>query len=71
MEVTLEDRVLLWETELSRLSEDGEQLRERTWKDTIPRDHQGDSTRPRFRRLRLLSSRSKATAMDFDMDEGF
>jgi hypothetical protein len=40
MEVTLEDRVLLWEAELSPLSEDGEQLRERTWKDTIHRVHQ-------------------------------
>jgi hypothetical protein len=54
MEVTLEDRVLLWEAELSfrsdlenfyyeytrRLSENGEQLREKTWTDTMPRDHQ-------------------------------
>ena len=54
MEVTLENRVLLWEAELSfrsdgdnfyyeytrRLSEDGTELRERTWTDTIPRDHQ-------------------------------
>jgi hypothetical protein len=54
MEVTLEDRVLLWEAELSftsdrenfhyeytrRLTEDGRKLRERTWTDTIPRDHQ-------------------------------
>ena len=54
MEVTLEDRVLLWEAELSftsdlenfhyeytrRLTENGKQLRERTWTDTIPRDHQ-------------------------------
>jgi hypothetical protein len=54
MEVTLENRVLLWEAELSftsdrenfhyeytrRLTEDGRKLRERTWSDTIPRDHQ-------------------------------
>jgi hypothetical protein len=54
MEVTLKDRVLLWEAELSfssdledfhyrytrRLSENGKQLREKTWTDTIPRDHQ-------------------------------
>jgi hypothetical protein len=54
MEVTLEDRVLLWEAELSftsdrenfhyeytrRLTEDGRRLRERTWTDTIARDHQ-------------------------------
>jgi hypothetical protein len=54
MEVTLEDRVLLWEAELSfksdlenfyyeytrRLSENGEQLRQKTWTDTMPRDHQ-------------------------------
>ncbi len=54
MEVTLDDRVLLWEAELSftsdlenfyyeytrRLTENGKQLRERTWTDTIPRDHQ-------------------------------
>jgi hypothetical protein len=54
MEVTLEDRVLLWEAELSftsdrenfhyeytrRLTEDGRKLRERTWTDTIARDHQ-------------------------------
>jgi uncharacterized protein len=54
MEVTLEDRVLLWEAELSfesdaenfhydytrRLSEDGETLREKNWRRAIPRDHQ-------------------------------
>ena len=54
MEVALEGRTLLWEAELSfrsdrqnfyyeytrRLSENGEQLREQTWTDTIPRDHQ-------------------------------
>jgi uncharacterized protein len=54
MEVTLEDRTLLWEAELSftsdrenfyyeytrRLSENGEEVREKTWTDTIPRDHQ-------------------------------
>ena len=54
MEVQLEDRTLLWEAELSfrsdrenfyyeytrRLSEDGKELREKTWTDTIPRDHQ-------------------------------
>jgi putative CocE/NonD family hydrolase len=54
MEVTLEDRVLLWEAELSftsdrdnfyyhytrRLEEDGELVREKTWTDTIPRDFQ-------------------------------
>ncbi|MGH8167604.1 MAG: CocE/NonD family hydrolase, partial [Woeseiaceae bacterium] len=54
LEVTLEDRTLLWEAELSftsdkenfyyeytrRLSENGEELREKTWTDTIPRDHQ-------------------------------
>ncbi|MEX2123002.1 MAG: CocE/NonD family hydrolase [Woeseia sp.] len=54
MEVTLEDRTLLWEADLSfrsdqenfyyeytrRLSENGETLRERTWTDTIPRDYQ-------------------------------
>jgi hypothetical protein len=54
MEVQLEDRALLWEAELSfrsdrenfyyeytrRLSKDGQELREKTWTDTIPRDHQ-------------------------------
>lgn len=54
MEVALEDRTLLWEAELSfrsdadnfyyeytrRLSENGSEVRERTWTDTIPRDHQ-------------------------------
>jgi predicted acyl esterase len=54
MEVKLEDRLLLWEAELSfssdaenfyyeytrRLTENGRQLREKTWTDTIPRDHQ-------------------------------
>jgi hypothetical protein len=54
MEVQLEDRTLLWEAELwfrsdrenfyyeytRRLSKDGQELREKTWTDTIPRDHQ-------------------------------
>jgi putative CocE/NonD family hydrolase len=54
MEVTVGDRVLLWEAELSfssdaenfyyeytrRLTENGRELREKTWKDKIPRDHQ-------------------------------
>jgi uncharacterized protein len=55
MEVSLDSgRVLLWEAELSfssdlenfryqytrRLKENGELLREKTWTDTIPRDHQ-------------------------------
>jgi predicted acyl esterase len=54
MEVTLENRALIWEAELSfhsdvdnfyyeytrRLFENGEQLREKTWTDTISRDHQ-------------------------------
>ena len=54
LEVTLEDRTLLWEAELSfssdrenfyyeytrRLSENGEEVREKTWTDTIPRDYQ-------------------------------
>ena len=55
MEVKLDDgRVLLWEAELSfrsdlenfyyqytrRLEENGEHIREKTWTDTIPRDHQ-------------------------------
>jgi putative CocE/NonD family hydrolase len=54
MEVTLEDRVLMWEAELSftsdrdnfhyrytrRLEENGELVREKTWTDTIPRDFQ-------------------------------
>lgn len=54
MEVTLEDRVLLWEAELSfesdaenfyydytrRLSENGETLREKNWQRAFPRDHQ-------------------------------
>jgi hypothetical protein len=54
MEVQLEDRTLLWEAELSfssdrenfyyeytrRLSEDGAKVREKTWTETIPRDHQ-------------------------------
>jgi putative CocE/NonD family hydrolase len=53
-EVALEDRVLLWEAELSfksdldnfhyrytrRLSRDGQLVREKTWTDTIPRDFQ-------------------------------
>ncbi len=54
LEVTLSDRVLLWEAELDfssdrdnfhyhylrRLSENGEVVREKTWEDTIPRDFQ-------------------------------
>jgi putative CocE/NonD family hydrolase len=54
MEVTLEDRVLVWEAELSftsdldnfyyrytrRLEENGELVREKTWTDTMPRDFQ-------------------------------
>ncbi len=54
MEVTLEDRVLLWEAELSftsdrdnftyrytrRLKENGVVVREKTWTDTMPRDFQ-------------------------------
>ena len=54
MEVELEDRTLLWESELlfrsdresfyytfrRRLLENGELLREKTWQDTIPRDFQ-------------------------------
>jgi predicted acyl esterase len=54
LEVTLDERTLLWEAELSfrsdrnnfyyeytrRLSENGRQLREKAWSDTIPRDHQ-------------------------------
>ena len=54
MEVTLEDRVLLWEANLSftsdrdnfyyrytrRLTENGELVREKTWIDTVPRDFQ-------------------------------
>ena len=54
MEVTLEDRVLLWEAELTftsdlenfyyrytrRLTQDGEVVREKTWTDTMPRDFQ-------------------------------
>jgi uncharacterized protein len=54
MEVALQGRVLVWEAELSfrsdlenfyyeytrRLSENGKQLREKTWTDTMPRDHQ-------------------------------
>jgi predicted acyl esterase len=54
MEVTLKDRVLVWEAELSftsdrdsfyyrysrRLEENGEVVREKTWTDTIPRDFQ-------------------------------
>ena len=54
MEVTLEDRVLLWEAELDfssdlenfhyryfrRVSENGEVVREKTWTETIPRDYQ-------------------------------
>jgi len=54
LEVTLADRVLLWEAELDfssdrdnfyylymrRLTEDGELIREKTWEDTIPRDYQ-------------------------------
>jgi putative CocE/NonD family hydrolase len=53
-EVTLEDRVLLWEAELNftsdlenfhyrytrRLSQNGQIVREKTWTDTIPRDFQ-------------------------------
>jgi putative CocE/NonD family hydrolase len=53
-EVTLEDRVLLWEAELNftsdlenfhyrytrRLTKDGKVVREKTWTDTIPRDFQ-------------------------------
>ena len=53
-EVTLEDRVLLWEAELSftsdlenfhyrytrRLTRNGQVVREKTWTDTIPRDFQ-------------------------------
>jgi len=54
MEVKLDERTLLWEAELSfdsdkenfyyeytrRLSENGKQVREKTWSDTIPRDYQ-------------------------------
>jgi putative CocE/NonD family hydrolase len=54
LETTLKDRVLLWEAELSfrsdfdnfyyeytrRVSENGKQVRERTWTETIPRDYQ-------------------------------
>lgn len=54
IEVTLEDRVLRWEAELAfegdrenfyyeytrRLFENGEPVREKTWTETIPRDHQ-------------------------------
>jgi len=55
MEVTLDNgRILLWEAELSfqsdlenfyyqytrRLKENGEKIREKTWTDTMPRDHQ-------------------------------
>ena len=54
MEVTLENRVLLWEATLSftsdlenfhyhytrKLSENGKPVREKTWTDTIPRDFQ-------------------------------
>lgn len=55
MEVTLDNgRTLLWEAELSfhsdlenfyyeytrRLKENGEKIREKTWTDTMPRDHQ-------------------------------
>ena len=54
MEVTLKDRVLLWEAQLSftsdannfyyqytrKLSENGKLLREKTWTDRIPRDFQ-------------------------------
>ncbi len=54
MEVELEDRVLTWQGDLlfrsdaesfyytytRRLSRNGELLREKTWQDTIPRDHQ-------------------------------
>jgi hypothetical protein len=54
LEVTLEDRVLRWEADLlfssdrenfyyeycRRLLEDGALIREKTWTDTIPRDHQ-------------------------------
>jgi hypothetical protein len=54
MEVTLEDRVLLWEAELAftsdlenfyyrytrRLTREGQVVREKTWTDTMPRDFQ-------------------------------
>ncbi len=54
MEVTLKDRVLLWEAELDfssdldnfhyryfrRVSENGEVVREKIWHETIPRDYQ-------------------------------
>jgi hypothetical protein len=54
LEVTLADRVLLWEAELDfssdrdnfyyrylrRLTQDGELIREKAWEDTIPRDYQ-------------------------------
>ncbi len=54
MEVTLEDRVLVWQADLiftsdlenfhyrytRRLEENGELVREKTWTDTIPRDFQ-------------------------------
>ena len=54
LEVTMPERILLWEAELDfssdldnfyyrylrRLSENGEMLREKTWAETIPRDYQ-------------------------------
>ena len=54
MEVMLEDRVLLWEAELTfrsdlenfyyrytrRLTRNGQVIREKTWTDTMPRDFQ-------------------------------
>jgi hypothetical protein len=54
MEVTLKDRVLVWQADLSftsdrdnfyyrytrRLEENGELVREKTWTDTVPRDFQ-------------------------------
>ncbi|MGB6334941.1 MAG: hypothetical protein WBG96_04920, partial [Thermoanaerobaculia bacterium] len=54
IEVELENRTLSWEAELlfrsdlenfyytytRRVLENGELLREKTWQDTIPRDHQ-------------------------------
>ena len=53
-EVTLDDRVILWEAELDfssdaenfhyrylrRVSENGEVVREKTWNEIIPRDYQ-------------------------------
>ena len=54
IEVTLPERILLWETELlftsdrenfyyryfRKLSENGQLIREKHWKQTFPRDHQ-------------------------------